>query len=323
VKTKPAAKPSGRRSLTGGAAVAAMVPLALATILPTALDRARRTEAPTNQAVTSGKNKTPDKTKALSIHLALGNPSNATDDVGNEDNFLMIKDQYCLSYNNTKGGPNWVSWHLTASDIGDEERGDFRPDGSLPEDFNMVTKADYTGTKFDRGHVCNSKDRTDTRENNDATFLMTNILPQAPENNQGPWKNLEDFERSLAQDGNELYITAGAFGTGGTGGNGFAESIHEGEINVPKVFWKIIVVLPEGDNDLDRIDANTKTIAVCMPNTQGIRKTPWQTYVTTIRNVENGSKMQLLSALPAATQNAIETKRASEGQGPVSTNPCQ
>jgi len=57
---------------------------------------------------------------------------------------------------------------------------------------------------------------------------MTNILPQAPDNNQGPWKNLEDFERSLANDGNELCIIAGAFGSGGTGKKGALNKLAGG-----------------------------------------------------------------------------------------------
>lgn len=92
---------------------------------------------------------------------------------------------------------------------------------------------------------------------------------------------------------------------------------------MPKIFWKIIVVLPEGDNDLKRIDENTRTIAVCMPNIQGIRNTPWQTFVTTIGNIEKASGLELLSVLPATTQRALESKRAPEGQGAASTNPCQ
>lgn len=299
---------------------ATMIPLALSLVQPT-VDRVSRRQ-PTDET----RNERPVRpviNPADSIHLTLGNPSDATDDPGNENNFLMVKEQYCLSYNNTNGGPNWVTWHLTASDIGDEARGDFHPDTSLPADFKMITKDDYTGTRFDRGHVCNSKDRTDTRENNDATFFMTNILPQAPDNNQGPWRILEDFERSLAQQGNELYITAGAFGTGGIGGKGPADNIKDGEINVPRIFWKVIVVLPEGTDDLRRINANTQVIAVCMPNKQGIRNTPWQTFVTTVKNVENASGLNLLSLVPKASQDALEVKRDPVGQGAANSNPCQ
>lgn len=233
----------------------------------------------------------------------------------------MVKPQYALSFNNANGGPNWVAWHLVASDIGDEERGDFHPDTDLPDGFKVIKKANYNRSGFDRGHICNSKDRTDTRENNDNTFLMTNILPQAPDNNQGPWKNLEDFERSLAQEGNELYIVAGAFGTGGRGKNGAAKKIAKGKVNVPKTFWKVMVVLPEGDDDLSRITKDTRAIAVCMPNKQGIRNTDWRKFVTTIRNVEVATKYDFLSEVSKSIQAPIELHVDSEGTG--TGNPCK
>ena len=264
--------------------------------------------------------------------LVLGNPSDATDNPSNKDNFLMVKKQYVLSFNNSRGGPNWVAWHLQASDIGDEARGDFHPDDSLPSGFKKITKRDYNNSGFDRGHVCNSKDRTNTRTNNDATFLMTNILPQAPGNNQGPWVKLENFERQLAQQGNELYIYAGAFGEGGTGEikkknkpkklvN--ATEIAGGQVAVPNIFWKMLVVLKRGNNDLGRINASTRVIAVCMPNQTKIRPDDWHKYITTVRNIETATGYDLLSTLPANTQNTLATKRDSSAVGSASNNPCQ
>ena len=260
---------------------------------------------------------------APSIHLVLGNPSGATSETSNEDNFLMKKRQYVLSFNNSKSGPNWVAWHLQASDIGDEERGDFHPDASLPAGFKRITKGDYTGSGFDRGHVCNSKDRTDTRMNNDATFLMTNILPQAPDNNQGPWVRLENFERELTQQGNEVYIYAGAFGTGGTGRSGSKNTIANSEVNVPQTFWKVLLIIKKGSNDLSRINAKTRTIAVCMPNKQGTRNTDWHKFITTIRNVEGATGYNFLTELSPSIQDAIETRRDSSVVGPASANPCR
>jgi len=239
------------------------------------------------------------------------------------DNFLLVKPQFALSFNNSKGGPSWVSWHLKASDIGSEERGDFHSDDGLPARFKHITKANYTGSGFDRGHICNSKDRTNTRPNNDATFAMSNILPQAPDNNQGPWVRLENFERELAQRGSELYIIAGAFGTGGTGRNGTFTTIAEGEVNVPKTFWKVMVILPRGTNDLSRINDSTRPIAVCMPNEQGIRRTDWRTFVTTIRNVEAATRYDFLSEVSSSIQDVIETHRDLVGIGPAGTNPCR
>src|SRR5947209_6364844 len=51
-----------------------------------------------------------------SVHLALGNPSGATDDPAHRDNYLMRKPYFALSYNNSKGTANWVSWRLEEED---------------------------------------------------------------------------------------------------------------------------------------------------------------------------------------------------------------
>jgi endonuclease G, mitochondrial len=256
-----------------------------------------------------------------SVNLVLGNPSDATSDADDKDNFLMVKPQFVLSFNNGKGGANWVAWHLQKSDIGNVSRGDFHPDLSLPAGFKRITKANYNNSGYDRGHLCNSKDRTKNRKSNDATFLMTNILPQAADNNQGPWVKLEDFGRTLAGQGKELYVYAGAFGTGGTGKKGFKQTIVNGKVNVPKTFWKVMVILPSGSNDLSRISENTRAIAVCIPNKQGIRKVPWQKFVTTIRNVETATGFDFLSTLSPSIQDAIETKQDSAGSG--TGNPCE
>jgi len=271
--------------------------------------------------VSSSRNPQVEPPQPQSVNLVLGNPSDATTDLENKDNFLMVKPQFVLSFNNSKGGANWVAWHLQSSDIGNVSRGDFHVDTSLPDGFKRITKQDYTGSGYDRGHLCNSKDRTKNKTNNDATFNMTNILPQAADNNQGPWVKLEDFGRQLAGQGNELYIYAGAVGTGGTGRNGLKRTIADGEVNVPKTFWKVMVILRRGNNDLSRINENTRAIAVCMPNKQGIRNVPWQKYVTTIRNVEAATGYDFLAPLSSDVQQAIETRKDSVGTG--TGNPCQ
>ena len=54
---------------------------------------------------------------------------------------------------------------------------------------------------------------------NQATFLMSNMVAQAPDNNQGPWAALEGYLRTLLP-ADEIYIVAGGVGDGGTGSNG-------------------------------------------------------------------------------------------------------
>jgi endonuclease G, mitochondrial len=262
--------------------------------------------------------------QSVSIHLTLGNPSGATTRTSNSNNFLMVKPQYVLSYNNSKGGPNWVSWHLEFQDLGNQPRtNDYRADDALPDNFTHVRYSDYALTGFEAGHLCNSEDRTTDRPNNSATFLMTNMLPQAQALNGGPWRSVERFGQNEARAGRELYIIAGAFGTGGTGERGRRTSIAGGKVNVPKTFWKVLLILPRGNNDLRRINANTRTIAICMPNSQSIRGRNWRTFITTVRNVETATGYDFLSELPQATQDALETRRDSMATSRANANPCR
>ena len=45
---------------------------------------------------------------------------------------------------------------------------------------------------------------------------MTNFIPQLAANNQGPWEELESYCRTLAAQGNEIYIVTGPVGNIGT-----------------------------------------------------------------------------------------------------------
>ncbi len=140
--------------------------------------------------------------------LLLGNPSGATSEIANENNYLMIKPAYALSYNRSKNIPNWTAWRLDQSWIGSANSGSFGPDTTLPAGWYQVLPEDYSEPVYDRGHMCPSGDRTNTQTNNNYTFLMTNIIPQLPANNQGPWVDLELYCRTLASQGNEVYIVS-------------------------------------------------------------------------------------------------------------------
>jgi endonuclease G len=248
-------------------------------------------------------------------NLALGNPSGAVADVNQPSNYLLVKPQYTVGYNRDQGKPNWVSWHLDLSDRGTADRqDDFRNDPSLPAGWYQVQKSSYTGSGFDRGHNCPSADRTSTLENNSATFFMTNMMPQAPNNNQKTWADLENYTRTFVTSGYEVYIIAGSYGVGGTGSlGGLTTTIDNGRVTVPKRCWKVVVILPVGDNDVSRINASTRVIAIDTPNDNGLLTT-WGSYRTTVDAIEAATGYDLLSNLPVDVQSALESKVDS---GPV------
>jgi endonuclease G, mitochondrial len=243
-------------------------------------------------------------------NLGLGNPSNAVSNTNYADNFLMVKTGYTLSYNKNKSTANWVSWHLSTAWKGETKRqNDFSPDNSLPQNWYEVSPRDYSETGFDRGHLCPSDDRDGSLEDNQETFLMTNMVPQAPDHNRGIWKTLEEYTRTLTQQGNEVYVIAGTMGEGGIGANDFARTIgSKNNIIVPASLWKIIVVLPIGQNDVQRINENTRIIAVNIPNHNSAGTDSWKKYRVTVDAIERLTGFDFLSNVPADIQVVIESK---------------
>lgn len=241
-------------------------------------------------------------------NLALGNPSGAVASTSYPTNYLLTKTQYTMSYNRDQGRPNWVSWHLSSAWQGSTARQDnFSPDGTLPSGWYQVKSSDYTGSGFDRGHNCPSADRTGSVADNSATFLMTNMMPQASVNNQQTWAGLENYCRTLTDAGNELYIICGSYGKGGTGVNGYATTIAGGKVTVPANCWKVVVVLPNGSGDVSRIASSTRVIAINTPNTTSIG-TAWGGYRTSVDAIEAATGYNLLSALPTSLQATLEAK---------------
>jgi endonuclease G, mitochondrial len=256
----------------------------------------------------------PTITGADDDNMGLGNPSGAIAVTTNPNNYLMTKAQYTLSYNDSKRIPNWVSWHLDTSDLGSAPRqDDFRADTTLPSGWYRVTATEYTGSGFDRGHMTPSADRTATVADNSATFLMTNMIPQAPNNNQITWGDLEEYSRKLVAAGNELYIISGGYGSGGTGLNGYKTTIGNG-VSVPAKVWKVIVVLPNGSNDISRISTSTRVIAVMMPNDQTVSSKPWGSYRVSVDSIESTTGYNFLSSVSSSIQSVIE---ASVDSGPT------
>lgn len=241
-------------------------------------------------------------------HMYFGNPNNAAFVIDSANNYLMRKDYYALSYSRDRGIPNWVSWHLFADDLGTTSRqDDFREDNAIPDGWYRVQNASYNASGFDRGHSTPSGDRTSTVLANSSTFLMTNIIPQAPYHNQIVWSGMEDSLRRLAGQGNEVYIIMGAYGTGGTGNSGFQTTIDGGKVTVPASIWKIAIVLPNGDGDSARVTVNTRVIAVNIPNTNTLTSN-WKNYRTSVDAIETATGYNLISRLPVSLQAVLEAR---------------
>jgi endonuclease G, mitochondrial len=236
-------------------------------------------------------------------HLRFGNPSDATKNAQiNGNNWLIERPQYALSYNNAKLTPNWVSWQLNATWIGTTPRVEaFRPDPDLPPNWYKVTPADYARSGYDRGHMTPSADRDNTPENQSSTYLMTNIVPQTPDNNRGPWVRLEEYCRKQVELGKELQIIAGVYGNKGAIGK-------TQKITVPETVWKVVLIMDRPGLSPSDIGPKTKVIAIEIPNEQGIKTAGWGKYLVTVDSIEAKTGFDLLNALPVDVQAKLESQ---------------
>lgn len=245
------------------------------------------------------------------------NPNLATKfPVTDNSEIVLSRSQYIVSYNKERRTPNWVAWKLEANQIGGTGRtNSFTTDPDLEKYLSSaspaqhaVTPTDYFGSCFDRGHQVPSADRTDIVVNNEATFLMSNMIPQTPYLNRVIWEHLEAYTRQLVQHQNKkVYVIAGPIYDENFGAIG-----PKSDIQVPSKDFKVIIVLDANQTPAD-INAKTQMIAVIMPNTLENGNRPvantqgclgfsttttgtandWEKYQTTIDEVEKLSGITL------------------------------
>ena len=230
-------------------------------------------------------------------------------DADPSDDHILRHMQLTSSFDRNRSTPNWVSYNIDATHFGVEDGCDcFTYDHELPTDFRRYTTADYTGAGtfhgygIDRGHLARSFDRTSSSLDNATTYYFSNIIPQAADNNQGPWAVMETYLGDLARkDNREVYVVAGVAGNKSTVKN-------EGKIVIPAQVWKVAVIMPRDRGLADvRSGSDVQVIATVMPNDAGVRNVSWETYKTTVDSVEALSGYDVLAARPDVIERVVES----------------
>lgn len=161
---------------------------------------------------------------------------------GNCDNFypksIQIKQvdtqELCNSffvavYSLKHKGPLFTSAIITPAQPPVERAFSFKPDLRIPLEFRNTVK-DFEKSGYDRGHMVAAAD-TDSSSEMEETFKLSNIAPQNPSLNRGPWKKIEnDIRLSLRE--NTYVITGAHYSPTGTK---IGNNVH-----VPVAFFKIV-----------------------------------------------------------------------------------
>jgi endonuclease G, mitochondrial len=235
---------------------------------------------------------------ALSVHTALGVPEAASTD--DPRHYLLVKRQYVTSYDSGRKNPRWSSWEVTPSWLGNTSRSPgFKADAQLPSWIPQAKDADYRGSGYQRGHIVPSADRTKSREDNEATFVFTNVVPQTGASNQGPWAALENKERQLAQNGEHVSITVGSIYRS-------EASIGEG-VAIPSSMFKVVVATRAAHPAPADIDTSARVIAVEIPNTDAVSGS-YTRYVTSFGKLEEETGFRFLSEVSPSVHDALAAR---------------
>ncbi len=197
---------------------------------------------------------------------------------------------YTTSYNADNKIPNWVAWELTPSRLVENESrtNKFFPDPQLPEE-EAVTTHDYTGSGYDRGHMCPAGDNRWHWKAMMESFYMTNVCPQNHNLNSGDWNDLEVKCREWAKKEGKIYIVCGPILY-----NKEHQTIGEHKVVVPEAFFKVVLAMGEHPKAIGFIYKNTST------------NNRLDSYVNSVDDVERITGIDFFPSLPDKIEKEVE-----------------
>lgn len=228
--------------------------------------------------------------------------------------------EFVLEHSAADKIPLWVAHHLK-----DETRLSYRPPASLwHSDDNLPATgraelADYKGWKdvYDRGHMAPNGDFA-TKASKEATFVLSNAVPQDSQQNQQLWTNLEQMVRDWAGARGESYVITGPMfydpeddpETPGPNPDGVInyDVIGPHEVAVPTHLFKIVLAPRSRAKIGSSNPSDWEAIAFVFENrSYGTSDFPWTQGLRSVRWIENRTGLDFFPAMDAAAQNAIET----------------
>jgi endonuclease G len=118
---------------------------------------------------------------------------------------------FAVKHSGVTRTPIYAAEHLTRDRIfqgkGLKRQSKFHPDENIPRSERAELRH-YAKSGYDRGHVAPSADMFDIQSQYEC-FSLSNMVPQVPENNRGPWEGIESAVRMMAKSKGDLYVVTG------------------------------------------------------------------------------------------------------------------
>lgn len=195
-----------------------------------------------------------------------------------------------LSYQKTKNysSPSWDP---------------FQPDPALPAGVRTELE-DYSGTGYNRGHICPSADRLCSMEANEQTFYLSNMQPQIYDFNGGVWGEMENQLRKWNVDSfrDTLFVCKG-----GTIADGqtLTPTNSRMKLPVPKYFFMAILCKKN----------NTYKAIAFWAEHKADHSTRLLPYTLSIDELEALTGIDFFCNLPDNIENAVERVKSPTSWG--------
>jgi endonuclease G len=153
------------------------------------------------------------------------------------DAVLLDHRYFTVSYNRKHRLANWVIYTLEKKDLhGSGRRAKkFKADPILVKlGIQPVVHSDYTHSGYTRGHLAPAEDFSRTQEAIEATFVMSNVIPQKGPVNSGAWARLEKQVRSFACGEEKIKVVTGPILKAGL-------SQLPAGVSIPEEFFKLVI----------------------------------------------------------------------------------
>ena len=210
---------------------------------------------------------------------------------------ILQRGEFAIGWSPSLKRPVWAAYHVPR-----EARFDVGKRPAFAKDRNVASAPPpdaYKGSRYDRGHMVPNHAIV-TRFGPDEqrkTFLMTNIAPQAPALNRGPWREMELRIADLwtARYG-EIWVIVGALpASSAPERNKLALS----GIDVPERYYMIAVAQSED---------GVRVLAVLMPQTTDRWAFPTHDIVT-IDELEKLSGLEFFPEMPSFLKRPLQADR--------------
>ena len=213
------------------------------------------------------------------------------------DLVTLDRGDFLIGWSPSLRRPVWAAYHVPK-----EARFEYGKRPAFQKDRSVATSpipGDYRNTPYDRGHMVPNRAIV-TRFGPDVqkkTFLMTNVAPQRPSLNRGPWREMEQRISDLwTQKYGEMWVIVGSLASTSQSSR---ESLPGTSVNVPEKYYMIVAGQgPDG----------VRALAVLLDQSAGRWDFPVHNIVT-VSELEKLSGLEFFPETPSFLKRPLQADR--------------